>query len=245
LLSASPAEPSALLRAGLLEGVTVVLARADVPAALSGGSGADRGPARSADGRGPGAAIAATCLELGALVVECPLRADPPLELDEAMLGGEVEAAAARALEASARDGALLVAVDAASLFARAGAAGGVAGARQGLRWCLAVTWIVTRAAANRAFLAEGRAGRIVYVAPAGAGEHADAARAGLENLARTLSIEWARWQVTTVAIAPGERGGAEDVAALTAYLASPAGAYFSGCLLDLRGTAGWQTDHR
>jgi hypothetical protein len=26
-------------------------------------------------------------------------------------------------------------------------------------------------------------------------------------------------------------------VATLTAYLASPAGAYFSGCLMDLRGT--------
>ena len=65
---------------------------------------------------------------------------------------------------------------------------------------------------------------------------YADAARAGLENLARTLSIEWARYGITTVAIAPGEKTAASEVAALIAYLASPAGAYFSGCLLDLRG---------
>ena len=68
------------------------------------------------------------------------------------------------------------------------------------------------------------------------AGEHAPAACAGLENLARTLSIEWARHGITTVTIAPGAETPAGEVAALTAYLASPAGAYFSGCLLDLRG---------
>jgi hypothetical protein len=40
------------------------------------------------------------------------------------------------------------------------------------------------------------------------------------------------------VTIAPGTETGAGEVAALSAYLASPAGAYFSGCLLDLRGKA-------
>jgi hypothetical protein len=30
-----------------------------------------------------------------------------------------------------------------------------------------------------------------------------------------------------------------EEVAAMAAYLASPAGAYFSGCLLDMRPGAG------
>jgi NAD(P)-dependent dehydrogenase (short-subunit alcohol dehydrogenase family) len=98
----------------------------------------------------------------------------------------------------------------------------------------------VTRAVVNRAFLLAERSppsGRIVYLAPASdAGEHAGAARAGLENLARTLSIEWARHGITLVTIAPGEATAAGEVAALCAYLASPAGAYFSGCLLDLRG---------
>ncbi len=41
---------------------------------------------------------------------------------------------------------------------------------------------------------------------------------------------------ITAVTIAPGAATTAGEVAALTAYLASPAGAYFSGCLLDLRG---------
>ncbi len=99
-------------------------------------------------------------------------------------------------------------------------------------------SWNVTRVVAERAFLPDSRGGRIVYIAPRpDAGEHADAACAGLENLARTLSIEWARHGVTAVAIAPGMVSAAE-IAALTAYLASPAGAYFSGCLLDLRGPA-------
>ena len=53
---------------------------------------------------------------------------------------------------------------------------------------------------------------------------------------ARTLSIEWARYGITVVAVAPGAETTREEVAALCAWLASPAGAYFSGCLLDLAG---------
>ena len=67
---------------------------------------------------------------------------------------------------------------------------------------------------------------------------HAGAACAGLENLARTLSIEWARYAITLVTIAPGAQTSAGEVAAVTAFLASPAGAYYSGCLFDLRGAA-------
>src|SRR5207245_2178300 len=81
-----------------------------------------------------------------------------------------------------------------------------------------------------------GAGGRIVLLAPRpGAGPHAEAATAGIENLARTLSIEWARHSITAVAVAPGARTPAGELAAVTAYLLSPAGAYFSGCLLDLR----------
>jgi NAD(P)-dependent dehydrogenase (short-subunit alcohol dehydrogenase family) len=129
--------------------------------------------------------------------------------------------------------------VDATALFNTAGARSAEAGhdgPRSALRACLEGTWSVTRAVANLAFLARGRAGRIVYVAPIpDARAHADAARAGLENLARTLSVEWARHSITVVAIAPGAGSSAGEVAALCAYLASPAGAYFSGCLLELR----------
>ncbi len=77
----------------------------------------------------------------------------------------------------------------------------------------------------NRAFLPAAGGGRIVYLAPPpGAGEQADAARAGLENLARTLSVEWARHAITAVTIALGDTTAPGEAAALTAYLASPAG---------------------
>jgi NAD(P)-dependent dehydrogenase (short-subunit alcohol dehydrogenase family) len=47
--------------------------------------------------------------------------------------------------------------------------------------------------------------GRLLFLAPApDAGPHAPAARAALENLARTLSVEWARFGITAVAITPG-----------------------------------------
>jgi len=113
--------------------------------------------------------------------------------------------------------------------------------AAAGLDGCLDGAWQATQAVVNRAFLAatdkQPVGGRIVYLAPRpGAGPEADAARAGLENLARTLSIEWARYGITVVTIAPGDSTAPGEAATLAAYLASPAGAYFSGCQLDLRG---------
>ena len=192
--------------------------------------------------------MAAACGALGAWVSRCE-----PTATDEA----EVDAAVIRAVGVAGKLD--LLAVDGAGLFAR-GLAGGPHAA---LRACMDAAWNVTRATVNHAFVpatergegrtaelvegataervegttAEGTARRIVYVAPApDAGAHAGAAAAGLENLARTLSIEWARYGIATVTIAPGSATAAGEVAALVAYLASPAGAYFSGCLLDLRG---------
>jgi branched-chain amino acid aminotransferase len=46
--------------------------------------------------------------------------------------------------------------------------------------------------------------------------------------MARTLSIEWARLGIRPVAVHPGTATPAGEVAELAAYLASPAGAYFS-----------------
>jgi hypothetical protein len=75
----------------------------------------------------------------------------------------------------------------------------------------------------------------ILLLAPPPGDAHAEAARAGLENLARTLSIEWARLGVRPVAIHPGTATAEADVAELAAFLASAAGAYYSGCRFDLR----------
>jgi NAD(P)-dependent dehydrogenase (short-subunit alcohol dehydrogenase family) len=137
-----------------------------------------------------------------------------------------------------ARIGAIdLLVVDAAATLPSAAsqADGSGNGEAAQLAACLLGAWTVTRSVFNLAFLPAGRGGRIVYLAPASAaGEQAEAARAGLENLSRTLSIEWARHGVTAVTIAPGATTTPGEVAALVAYLASPAGAYFSGCLLDL-----------
>jgi NAD(P)-dependent dehydrogenase (short-subunit alcohol dehydrogenase family) len=171
-------------------------------------------------------AVKAAFTDLGARVHECGLIADGA-PVGEEVIDREVAAA----LEQSGQIHMLVV--DGAGVFAAAGAG------RDGLRMCLEATWNVTRALANAAFIPAEGAARIAYLAPApGAGAHAHACCAGLENLARTLSIEWARHEITPVAIAPGDDTEPGVLAAITAYLASPAGAYFSGCLLDLTGPA-------
>ncbi len=202
-----------LLAPGLLAGAEVVIA----------------GPPRGGDGlAGPIVpdrglrACATACAALGAHVRECrPTEA--ALLLDEAAM----EEAVAAAL---GHDGAAqALVVDAAGFFA--------GGGRDALVGCLQASWNVARTVANRAFLGSETGGRAILLCPPpGAGEHADAAVAALENLARTLSIEWARHGVTAVAVAPGDALPADELASLVAYLLSPAGAYFSGCLLDLRG---------
>lgn len=99
----------------------------------------------------------------------------------------------------------------------------------------LDATWTAVRSTVNVAFIGPGRPGKIVLVAPrADAVPHAIALRAGIENLARTTSIEWARHRITPTAILPGPNTGDDEVAELVAYLISPAGDYFSGCALAL-----------
>jgi NAD(P)-dependent dehydrogenase (short-subunit alcohol dehydrogenase family) len=241
----STIDASELLRPGLLDGVSILLAQA---------------PAIGSE-QSFGGSVGAACTGLGARVYECQLvvdatveRADDAVErADDAVERADdaVERAAREVVERALVDagGSQILVIDAASVFiaARDAGAGGEApdAMRDALRACLDVSWNVTRVVAERAFLPDARGGRIVYLAPRGdAGEHAHAALAGLENLARTLSIEWARHGITAVAIAPGVASSAE-LAALTAYLASPAGAYFSGCLLDLTGRAPAKTTAR
>jgi NAD(P)-dependent dehydrogenase (short-subunit alcohol dehydrogenase family) len=106
------------------------------------------------------------------------------------------------------------------------------------LRAALDLAWVAVRAVANAAFIPDGRGGKVTLVAPApdGGDPPATATRSAAENLARTLSIEWARHGITTVAITPGADTTDAEIAALAAYLTSPAGDYFSGCRLALGG---------
>lgn len=95
--------------------------------------------------------------------------------------------------------------------------------------------WIAIRAVATVAMIEGERGGKVVILAP-GPDEraHAESTRSALENVARTLSIEWARFGIRLTAIAPGAGDAQESIAALVAYLASPAGEYFSGSRLSL-----------
>jgi NAD(P)-dependent dehydrogenase (short-subunit alcohol dehydrogenase family) len=185
---------STLLRPGLLQGISLLLAGPPTPLV---------------------SAVERAFSELGARVCTC-------------LPGGEDEAAIDAAVAGMGSIDMLIL--DGAGLFEH--------GAPSALRACLDSAWNVTRAVVNHAFLPFDRGlrmRRVIYLAPApDAGEHALAARAGLENLARTLSVEWARHDINLIAIAPGAATSVQELAAIAAYLASPAGAYFSGCLLDL-----------
>jgi len=127
-------------------------------------------------------------------------------------------------------------------------------------------TWLMTHAAATKAFIPqEGGKVLSVTLSPHNGMPgmvHSGAARAAVENMMRTLSIEWARFGIKTVALAAGHfatetlltkypqaivdnvarsiplqrTGRAEELAWLVAYLASPAGDFFSGTTITLDG---------
>jgi NAD(P)-dependent dehydrogenase (short-subunit alcohol dehydrogenase family) len=98
----------------------------------------------------------------------------------------------------------------------------------------LGEVWEVVRAAANAALIPRRR-GKLVLVGPRPDDRaQTQGLRDGLENMARTLSIEWARYGVLPTMIAPGAGTTDADVATLVAYLVSPAGDYYSGCRFQL-----------
>jgi D-arabinose 1-dehydrogenase-like Zn-dependent alcohol dehydrogenase len=105
--------------------------------------------------------------------------------------------------------------------------------AAEGMQAALDGAWLTIRPVARAAMIEQG-GGLIVLLGPRPGCPEAEAARAGLENLARTLSVEWARFAVRPVAILPGEATSPAEVAELVAFLASPAGAYYSGCAFTL-----------
>ena len=110
-------------------------------------------------------------------------------------LGARVDELPADAL--ADEDGAAGWARDRAPLHALvfdAGAGFGAGGA-DALRDTMEQAWRAVRAVATGALIDAGDPGRLLLIAPRpGAGPHAPAARAALENLARTLSVEWARY---------------------------------------------------
>jgi NAD(P)-dependent dehydrogenase (short-subunit alcohol dehydrogenase family) len=167
---------------------------------------------------GGAAHIASACAALGASTVAL-----------EADLGDEDAVIAA----AGALGPVSTLVCDAATPFAAAG--GGIEGLGAGLDGA----WIATRAVAN-AVWRPGDGGKLVLLGPRPRdGAHAAALGAALENTARTLSIEWARDAIRATAVLPGDATTDDAVADLVAYLASPAGDYFTGCAFAMGGTPG------
>jgi citronellol/citronellal dehydrogenase len=137
-------------------------------------------------------------------------------------------------------------------------------GFRAVTRLNLDATWYVTARVAERSMLPNGY-GKIISITmsphrgtPGMA--HSSAARAAVESLARTLAIEWGPRGVRVVAVAPGfvhtdaiakygidtdllsrivpvqRMQAADEVAALVAFLASPAGDYITGTCITADG---------
>ena len=120
------------------------------------------------------------------------------------------------------------------------GAFSAAGGGYDGVRAAVAGAFATTRDVAVEHWLGHPGGGQVVLLAPApGSGRHAEAARAALENLVRTLGTEWARHAVTAVAVLPGDATGEAALGDLVAWLASPAGAYVSGTALRLDASPG------
>ena len=127
-------------------------------------------------------------------------------------------------------------------------------------------TWQMTHAAATKAFIPQG-GGKVLSVTLSPHNGmpgmvHSGAARAAVENMMRTLAVEWARFGIKTCALAAGQfatetlltkypqvvvdnlersipigrAGRPEEMAWLVAYLASPAGDFVSGTTITIDG---------
>ncbi len=127
-------------------------------------------------------------------------------------------------------------------------------------------TWLMSHAAATKAFIPQ-QGGKVLSVTLSPHNGmpgmvHSGAARAAVENMMRTLAIEWSRFNVKLCALAAGQFGTEtlrtkypkvvvenversvplgrvgepEEMAWLVAYLASPAGDFFSGTTITIDG---------
>ena len=233
----------------------------------------------SGAGTGLGRATAVELARLGAAVVGCGRRAEPLDGMVEevASVGGAAEREAMDIRDDEAverlfdavleRHGRLdLLVNNAGGQFLSPAEAISPKGFRTVIELNVTGTWLMTHAAASKAFIPQ-RGGKVVSVTLSPhqgmpGMVHSGAARAAVENMTRTLSVEWSRFGVRLCAIAAGQfatdvvrakyprqvvegldrtiplgrLGRPEEFAWLVAYLASPAGDFFSGSVLTLDG---------
>jgi citronellol/citronellal dehydrogenase len=138
-------------------------------------------------------------------------------------------------------------------------------GFRTVVRLNLEGTWLMTHAVATKAFIPSERGGKVVSITLTPhtgltGMAHSSAARAGVENLMKVLSVEWARFGISLVAVAPGvvntdtfqtkypaafrdhytqnllagKPVEPEDIAQTVAFVVSPAGRAISGSVINV-----------
>jgi citronellol/citronellal dehydrogenase len=233
----------------------------------------------SGAGSGLGRETALELARLGAIVVGCGRREEPLAETAElaAGLAGSFERAAMDIRNEEAVDCLIdRVLSDHERIDVLVNNAGGqfLAPAEsitpKGFRTVIELnvqgTWLMTHAAATKAFIPQG-GGKVLSVTLSPhhgmpGMVHSGAARAAVENMMRTLAVEWARFGIKTCALAAGQfatqtlltkypqvvvdnlersipigrAGRPEEMAWLVAYLASPAGDFVSGTTITIDG---------
>ncbi|MEO7198170.1 MAG: SDR family oxidoreductase, partial [Solirubrobacterales bacterium] len=233
----------------------------------------------SGAGSGLGRETSLELARLGAMVVGCGRRIEPLEETREMIesIGGIAEAVAADIRDEEAvgelMDGLLerhgrldLLVNNAGGQFLAPAETISAKGFRTVIELNVQGTWNMTQAAATKAFIPQ-QGGKVVSVTLSPhqgmpGMVHSGAARAAVENMMRTLSIEWSRFGIRLCAVAPGQfdtevfrtkypkevvesvprtiplgrLGRPEELAWLVAYLASPAGDFFSGAVLTIDG---------
>jgi citronellol/citronellal dehydrogenase len=233
----------------------------------------------SGAGTGLGRYSALELIRLGATVVACGRRAEPieSMVAEAEGLAGKAEAVAMDIRDDVAvdalfdgvmdRHGQLDVLVNnAGGQFLSPAEAISPKGFRTVIELNVVGTWLMTHAAATKAFIPQER-GKVLSVTLSPHNGmpgmvHSGAARAAVENMMRTLSVEWARFGIRLCALAAGQfgtetmrtkyppevvaavpatiplqrLGTEEEWAWLIAYLASPAGDFFSGTTITMDG---------
>jgi citronellol/citronellal dehydrogenase len=229
-------------------------------------------------GSGLGRATALELARCGARVVVCGRREQPLLDTVAADPHGSIEAQVCDIREEHEVDGTVerilarhghidLLVNNAGGQFLAPAESITPKGFRTVIRLNVEGTWLVTHAVATKAMIPSGRGGKIFSVTlsphngmPGMA--HSGAARAAVENLMRTLSVEWARFRIRLLALAAGQfethtlltkypkalveriahtiplgrMGTEQEWAWLVAYLASPGGDFFSGTVITMDG---------